>query len=92
MTRANTWQLNGIPGPNSAPAVIKINSLQAMYGKDAFKTPVLPYCFGTKVKQEDTPLVQIQEIAGLLGGAITSIIVALALVRQHLQQAATELG
>ena len=37
MTRANAQQLNGIPRPNLAPAVIKINALQAMYGKDAFK-------------------------------------------------------
>ena len=44
------------------------------------------------MKYEDIPLVQIQDIAGLLGGAITSSMVALTLVRQRLQQAATELG
>ena len=91
-TRADARHLQGIPGPNSPLAVMKINVLQAMYGEDAFKPPALPYCFGTKAKQEDAALVQIQEIAGLLGGAITSPMEALTLVRQHLQQTATELG
>ena len=43
------------------------------------------------VKQEDTVLVQIQGIVGLLRIVITSTILALALVGQQLQQAATEL-
>ena len=76
---------------DSVLAVIKINALQVMYSGDALKPPALPYCFGTKVKQEDTALVQIQEITGLLGGSITSTLVALASVRQQLQWAATEL-
>ena len=63
-----------------------------MYGKDAFKPPALSYCFVAKAKQEDAALVQIQEIAGLLGGAITCTMVALVSVRQHPQWAATELG
>ena len=63
-----------------------------MYGKDTFKTPALPYCFSTKVKKENVPLVHIQEIPCLLAGAITSTMVALAMVRQTLQQASTEFG
>ena len=63
-----------------------------MYSKDAFKPPALPYCFGTIVKQEDAILFQIQEIVGLLRGEMFSTMMALALVRQQLQQAATELG
>ena len=55
-----------------------------MYREDTFKPPPLPYFLRTQVKQDDTQLVQIQEVAGLLG-------VALALVRQRLQQAATDL-
>ena len=43
-------------------------------------------------KQEESALVQIQEIAGLLGGMITLTMVALVSVRQWLQQAAMELG
>ena len=81
MARADAWQLNSISVPDSAPVVIKINALQAMCSEDAFKPPALPYCFGTKAKQEDTALVQIQEITGLLGSAITSAMVALASVR-----------
>ena len=52
----------------------------------------LPYYFGTKAKQKDAALVKIQESASPLGGAITSMMLALALVRQRLQQAVTELG
>ena len=63
-----------------------------MYAEDAFKPLAVLYCFSTKAKQEDISLVQIQEIAGLLGGAIISTMVALALMQQRLQQAATELG
>ena len=63
-----------------------------MYGEDEFKPPALPYCFGTKAKQNDAALVYIQEIAGPLGGTIILTMVALASVRQHPQQAATELG
>ena len=63
-----------------------------MCSEDAFKPPALPYCFGTKAKHEDAALVQIQEITGLPGGVITSTMVALMLVRQYLQQPATELG
>ena len=37
-------------------------------------------------------MVQIQEVAGLLGGAITSTMLALASVRLRLQQAAIDLG
>ena len=94
MTRADPWHLSGISGPNSAPAVIKINALQVMYGEDTFKSPALPYCFGTKVKQEDVALVQIQEILGLMGGnhPYNGGSMALASLRQRLQQAATELG
>ena len=92
ITKADTWCLTGISGPDSAPVVIKINALQVMYNKDTFKPPALPYCFGTKAKQKNVFLVQIQKIAGLLEGAITSMMVALASVRQWLQQVATELG
>ena len=81
MTRADALRLNGIPGPDSPPAVIKMNALQTIYGKDTFKPPALSYCFSTTVKQ-DTTLVQIQEIAGLLWGAVTSMMVALVSVRQ----------
>ena len=77
-------QMLGIPEPNSVPAVININTLEAMHSENTFKPPDMSYCFRTKAKQEDAALVQIQEIAGLLGGAITSTIVALASV-QHLQ-------
>ena len=56
-TRADTWCLTGISGPDSAPAVIKINTLQAMYSEDAFKPTALPYCFSIKANQEDFPLV-----------------------------------
>ena len=52
-------------------AVIKISAQQGMYGEDAFKPQALPNCFSTKAKQEETALVQIQEISGLLGGAVT---------------------
>ena len=49
-TRADARCLeeNDIPGPGSAPATIRVNALQAMYGKDAFKPTALPYCFGTQ--------------------------------------------
>ena len=57
LIRANVQCLTGIPGPGSAQVVIKINALQAMCGKDAFKPPALPYYFGTRAKQEDIPLV-----------------------------------
>ena len=80
-TRADAQHLTSIPGPDSAPAVIKINPLHTMYGRDTFKPPALPYCFGTKAKREDIPLVQIQDTAGMLQGAITSMMVLLALVR-----------
>ena len=63
-----------------------------MYGKDIFKPLALPYCFATQARQEDVPMVHIQEISGLLGEAITSTMVALALVWWKLQHAATELG
>ena len=66
-TRADAEYLIGISGPDAVPVVIKINALQVMYGKDTFKSPVLPYWLGTKVKQEDVHLVQIQQTAGLLG-------------------------
>ena len=72
--------------------VIKINALHVTYGRNVLQPFALPDCFGTKAKQEDSPLVQIQHIVGLLGGAITSIMVALASVWQRLQQAATQLG
>ena len=77
---ADAQQLNDIPGPDSAVAVIKINALQAVYGKDTFKPPALAYCFSTKVKQEDIALVQIQEKEGLLGAEITLTMVVLASV------------
>ena len=48
-----------------------------MYIEEAFKSCALPHSFGTKVKKEDNPLVQIQETTGLLEGAITSMMVAL---------------
>ena len=66
MTKADDRQLaeNDIPGPGSAPDTIRINALQAMYGEDAFKSPALPYCFGTWMKQEDAKLVQILEFLG----------------------------
>ena len=87
ITRADARHLgeNDTPSLGSVPASIRVNSLHTMYSKDAFKPPALPYCFGTHVKQEDTKLVQIQEVTGLLGGAITSILQVLASVRQRLQ-------
>ena len=63
-----------------------------MYGEEAFKPPAHPYCFHTKAKEDDVPLVQIEEIEGLLGGIVTSIMVALASVWQRLLQAGTEAG
>ena len=90
--KADTQHLTDIPGPNPSPAVITINALQAVYVEDSFKPHALKYCFVTKAKMEDVPLVKTQEITWLLGGAITSMMVALATVRQWLQQAATELG
>ena len=63
-----------------------------MYSKDAFNPTPLPHCFSNTVKQGDIPLVLIQEIIGLVGGTITSMMVALAPVRKELQQAATEVG
>ena len=66
ITRVDAGHLSGIPGTDSALAVIKINALQVMCGEDAFKLLALPYCFGTKVELEDITLEQIQEIAGQL--------------------------
>ena len=91
-TRADARHLQGIPGPYLVPVVININAMQAMHGEDAFTPPALPCCFGTRLKQEDTALVQIQEIAQLLGAAIIFTMVALVSVRQWLQQVAMELG
>ena len=54
-------------GPDSAPATIKIKALQAMYVEESFTPPALPYCFGTKAKKQDVPLVHIQEIGGFQG-------------------------
>ena len=83
-TRVDTRHLQDIPGPNPVLAVIKTNALQAMYGQDAFKPPALLYLFGAQVEQEDTALVQMQEIVGLLGDVIISTMVVLLSVRQHL--------
>ena len=66
-TRADVRHLQGNIGPSSVPAVIKINTLQAMYSEDMFKPPELPYYFITKAKQKDAALVQIQHTEGLLG-------------------------
>ena len=33
-----------------------------MYGKNSFKQPALPSCCGVMAKQEEVPLLQIQEI------------------------------
>ena len=55
--------------------------MQAVYDTNAFKTLFL-HCFDTKVKQEDVPLVQIQKIAGLREGTITSTMVALVSLQQ----------
>ena len=63
-----------------------------MYRRDSFKPPVLPYCFGTRVKQEDTQLMQLQEGSRFLGCAFMSTMVALVSVWQRLQQAAMDLG
>ena len=76
-TRTDVWCITGIPSLYLAPATLKINAMQAMYGEDAFKPSALPYCFGTKVKQQVIPFMQIHEITGLSGGAITSILVTL---------------
>ena len=54
------------------------------------QAPTVPYCFCTKGKQEDVPLVQMKKIVGLLGGAMISVMVLVALMRQSLQQAVTE--
>ena len=61
-----------------------------MYREDAFKSLALLYCFRTQIKQEDAKLVQIQEVAELIGGTITSMMVALAFARQRLQQVPTD--
>ena len=71
---------------------LSVSALQAMYGEDAFKSPVLPHCFRTHIKQYDPQLVQIQEIAGLLTDAIAFMMVVLTPVRQRLQHTATNLG
>ena len=73
---------NDVSDPGSAPATIRVNTLKAMYGEDAFKQ-ALPYCFDTYIKQEDTQFRQNQEEAGLLGYAITSTMVVLASVRHR---------
>ena len=49
-----------VPGPNSMPATIKINTLQTMYEKYNFRSPSLPDCFGMKVKQKNIHLIQIK--------------------------------
>ena len=85
-------RLAGFPQLYLAATIIKVKSLQAISGEDAFKPPALWYCFSAQEKQEDMLLVQIQDIARLLGRAIISTIVTLASVRHRLQQAATELG
>ena len=56
--------------------------------KDVFKPLALPCCFSTYIKQEDAQLVQIQEAAGLHGGAITSTMMALTSAWQTIQQTA----
>ena len=63
-----------------------------MYGNGAFKLPTLLSCFGTKATQEVVPLVQIQELVGLLGNVFIPIIVTLASDQHRLQQAVAELG
>ena len=77
ITREDAHCLADVPRPDEA--TIKINVQQDMHGKDAFKLPAHPYCFGTKSCRR-TSLMQIEEIAGLLGDAITSIMTALASV------------
>ena len=68
------------PRTKFSPAIIKINTLQAMYGKDTFKPQALLHCFSSKTKHEDILLVQIKEIAALLGRATTSTMIVLAFV------------
>ena len=63
-----------------------------MYGEDTFKPPALQYSFGIKAKQEVVPLGMFQEITGLLGSMITSMMVALVLVKHRLKKVAKEYG
>ena len=69
MTEGETCWLaeNNIPCPNSAPAAIRVNALYGMYREDAFDSQGLSYCFDMNIKQEDTQLVKIQDMAGLHG-------------------------
>ena len=46
-----------------------------MYGEDTFKPPVLPYCFDTKVKQEDSVRQRLQKAATELWEDLTTDIV-----------------
>ena len=39
---------NNIPGPGSAPATIRVNTLQAMYGQDASNPQFYPTASGLK--------------------------------------------
>ena len=65
-------------GPELAPIMIRIHSLQAMYRNNVCKPPALLYYFGTHIKQEDAQLVQIWEVADLLGGVTILTMVMLA--------------
>ena len=70
-TRADACCHTGVTGLDSTSARIKTSALQAMYREDACKSHAVPYSFGTKVKQEDIPLIRVQELKSLILDAIT---------------------
>ena len=70
---------------------IMVNTLQAMYKEDVFKLLAPSHCSETKIRQEDTQLVYIQEVEDLLGDAITCTMVTLTSVWQKLQHAMRDL-
>ena len=74
--------------------MIKINSQEQCTERTLSNpcTAILPYCFGTKAKQEDISLIQMQEVTGLSVGAITSIAGVLASVQQNFNTPMLNLG
>ena len=91
-TRSDAHCPMGIVALESAPAIIKINALQEIYGEDAFKLTTLPYCCKTKSKQTYVPLIFMQGIADFLEGDLTALLAALTSVRHKRQHAVNKLG
>ena len=82
--RADARHLGGndVPSLGSSPATMIVTAFQVLYGENAFKPPVLPYCIGDQTKQEGAQLIQIQVVVRLLKVVITSTMVVLTSVRQ----------